>query len=356
MASWIAGPSISTRGTDGRGSDRIRDASEYIYCTLRNMPSSGQWSIPRWRVIDQFVLSFFIAYGDTDKSALKQLSFKVEQRGHQQPSTLGPFHVAVFNRIRKVTGGQKLSEVKVFMPKVLNVGDGASGSKQGGRGKTKTTGDGANALAAFLKEIGMTANEWNMIKETMQLLASGKLKRTTREVTSSNASIRTRAGVFWVRSQDLFSAEKGGRPTSDRLAGVMYSFAISYVVHATMIDPTIDDNDEWLWEAWQCRTSFEHQIASVLKCDDADWIWADHIPVPDDQVERPANARYLESVYEKRIKSFGASTMEHIEQLNATAKAVVNAAGRFRLHNVDDETRQQIAMLTNDFVEVIENH
>ena len=117
MASWIAGPSISTRGTDGRGVDRIRDASEYIYSTLRILPSAGTPSIPRWRVLDQGILMWFIGMADGERSALKQLSYQVEQRANLQPSTLGPFHIGVFNRIRKATGGQKLNELKVFAPK-----------------------------------------------------------------------------------------------------------------------------------------------------------------------------------------------------------------------------------------------
>jgi hypothetical protein len=118
-----------------------------------------------------------------------------------------------------------------------------------------------------------------------------------------------------------------------------------------MLDPQSGNKEQWLWEATECRSGFEAQINTLFKSSSADWIWADHIPLPSNAA-RPKDAPYLESFYEKQIKAFGASTLDHIEKLKAATKAIVTAAGRFPMSAVAEDVRTKVAMLTNEFVEV----
>src|ERR1700733_13043187 len=97
ISSWIAGPSISLRGTDGRGTDRIRDASEYIYWTLRSLPGSGKLLHVRWLMLDQYILAWVLGNTCLETSPPQQLSYQIEWRARSQPSSLAPFHVDVFS-------------------------------------------------------------------------------------------------------------------------------------------------------------------------------------------------------------------------------------------------------------------
>jgi len=287
---------------------------------------------------------------DGETSTLRQLSYQVEQRANLQPSTLGPFHIGVFNRIRKATGGQKLSELKVFTPKTLNMGS-ASKKKKG----QATTNDGTtNPLTVFLKELGIDETDWETVKGAMDSMGKGKLK-ASRQLDSQDQSLSSRACVFWTRSRDILKKNRGNN--SDRLGALAYSFIISFFVHRPMIVPDLKGNKEWLWEAWECRSSFQVQIEKLLKCsNDADWVWADHIALPAKDYDRPTNQPYLEAYYQKQLKTIGLSAMDNIEKLNAAAKGIMNAAGRFRLHAVPHQVRQNIAALTNEYVEVCAVH
>jgi hypothetical protein len=337
----MAGPSISTRGTDGRGTERIRDASEYIYSTLRMLPSAGEWSAPEWRVTDQYIMAWFLASSTPTTSPLMQMSYAVEQRGHAFPSTLGPFHVAVFNRIRKMTGGQKLTDLKVFMPKGLNV----SNSRSGGNAAA------ANPLALFLKETDVTEAAWDTVKGAMISSARGKMGLVGRQVSSADASLTDRASTFWVRSRDILGHEKI-LSSSDKLVALVYTFIVSQYYHRRMIDPGLKENSDWLWAGWFVRTMFERKIRNILQTEDADWIWADHIPVAAEGIEPRADEPVLESYYSEQMKTFGPAKMDHIEKLSAGAKAIVSAVGRVPLTSVSEEVRAGITTLTNEFVAV----
>jgi hypothetical protein len=147
---------------------------------LRTLPSSGQWSIPQWRLKDNTVLAWFLRMSAGQASSLLQLSFAVERRGHEYPSSLGPFHVAIFNRIRKATGSQKLAELKPFMPKSLNTGDisepgeKASGSKKGSGSRGKREDNAGNPLTVFLKEMNVERDNWDMVKGAMNSMAKAQ--------------------------------------------------------------------------------------------------------------------------------------------------------------------------------------
>jgi hypothetical protein len=236
------------------------------------------------------------------------------------------------------------------MPKTLNVSETATSSKQSVRSKTKAASE-LNALVSFLTEIGITEKDWNSAKDAMKLMAAGKMQRTAREVSETDKALSSRACVFWVRSKDHLTGERTVTSTSDRLVALVYAFMISQFVHRPMIDKDVGTTEQWLWDALDCRSSFERQINILFKSTDADWIWADHIPIPVSGT-RPSDIPYLESFYEKQMKSFGASTLDHIEKLNAATKAIVTAAGRFPMTIVPDDVRTKLAVLTNEFVDV----
>lgn len=358
ISSWIAGPSISLRGTDGRGTDRIRDASEYIYSTLRSLPGSGKPTAVRWRMLDQYILAWFLGNTGSETSPLKQLSYQIEWRARLQPSTLGPFHVAVFNRIRKATGGQKISDLKPFMPKVLNVIESTSSgkSKKGSQSKTKRTDGAITPLAAFLKEVGVKQKEWDEVKGAMTAMAGGKINRLSRQVGAGDTSLSAKACVYWTRSRDILGGERVSS-NSDKLTALAYTFVISHFTHRPMIEPGLANNNKWMWEAWQCRSCFQDNMCTLFKSSDSgDWLWADHITLPATVYKREAELPYLQSFYEKQMQTFGAETLVHIEKLNATAKAIVAAAGRFQLKAVPEDVQANITTLTNEFVEVCGVH
>jgi hypothetical protein len=324
---------------------------------LRTLPSAGQWSIPRWRVIDMLLLSWFCRMSIGTVSSLLQLSFAVERRGHQYPSTLGPFHIATFNRIRKSTGSQKLADLKPFLPKTLNTGDASeagdkvTGSKKASSSRGKRDDNAGNPLTVFLKELSVTREDWDTVRGAMNSMAKGKISRASRQVGNGEVSLSTRACTFWVRSRDILGNEKV-LSNSDKLTALAYTFIVSHAVHYPMITPELPENEQWLWDAWNCRATFEQVICQVFQCDDGDWIWADHIPLPNEVYERPDDAPLLEAYYEKQMKVYGSATLENIEKLSLSARAIVNAAGRFKLNTVPADVREKVTTLTNEYVAV----
>ena len=280
-----------------------------------------------------------------------QLSYAVEHCAHRHPSTLGPFHVEIYNRIRKTAGSQKISNLKPLLPKTLNIAASSASSKAAGK-KKATSGKASgtmNRLDAFLEEIDISQDDWESAKSAMNSMIKNKNPGVKRH-SPPNATYVESARTFWVRSRDILGTERIS-VDSDKLTALVYSFVISHFFHLYMIQPELK-SEEWLWEAWKCRSNFEHLICDLFDCDNGDWIWADHIPLSEVDVERPEGAPYLESVYDEQVKEFGPQTIEHVEKLNASVKAIMASVSRFPLDMLDTESREEVAELTNEFVKV----
>jgi hypothetical protein len=52
------------------------------------------------------------------------------------------------------------------------------------------------------------------------------------------------------------------------------------------------------------------------------------------------------------MKVYGSATLENIEKLSLSARAIVNAAGRFKLNTVPADVREKVTTLTNEYVAV----
>jgi hypothetical protein len=165
---------------------------------------------------------------------------------------LGPFHVAVFNRIWKATGGQKISDLKPFMPKVLNMVKStssrkASSLKTGSQSKMKGTNSAMTALAAFLKEVGVKQKEWDEVKGAMTAMAGRKMNHPSRHVSAGDTSLSVRACVYWTRSRDILGDERV-LSNGDKLTALAYMFMISHFIYRPMIEPGLANNDKWMWD------------------------------------------------------------------------------------------------------------